>query len=126
MAALADLETYPLWLGLVSGVEPTSDDAWLVTLRARLGPLARSKRLRMVRTALESDAVTFERSETDGRDHAAWVLEANVTETSETTCTAQVHLHYGGALWTAPLEIVLASFEGSAGDRLSAHLADRH
>lgn len=124
MAALSDLTTYPSWLGLVSSAESSSDNAWLVTLRARLGPLARSKRLRMVRTALEDNSVRFERSETDGRDHAQWVLDATVESTGETSCTARVHLHYGGALWTAPLEIVLASFEGSAGDRLSSYLAD--
>jgi len=35
-----------------------------------------------------------------------------------------VHLHYGGALWSAPLEIVLASFEASAADRLGTYLSD--
>lgn len=123
MHALADLGTYPEWLTLVTGVAPDGPDAWLVTLRARLGPLARSKRLRMVRTELLEHSVRFERAETDGRDHAAWVLTASLEPTGESTCDVKVHLHYGGALWSAPLEIVLASFEGSAAERLSAYLS---
>jgi len=34
-----------------------------------------------------------------------------------------VHLHYSGALWSTPLEIALASFEGSAADRLDSYLS---
>lgn len=125
MEALADLSTYPAWLTLVTGAEPDGTDAWLVTLRARLGPLARSKRLRMMRTELREDSVRFERAETDGRDHAAWVLTASLRPVSESISEVKVHLHYGGALWTAPLEIVLASFEGTAAERLSAYLSGR-
>ena len=62
MEALADLSTYPEWLALVTEAEPQGDHTWLVTLRARLGPLARSKRLRMVRTQLLDDSVRFERA----------------------------------------------------------------
>ena len=123
MATLADLATYPAWLTLVNSAEPEGSDTWIVTLRARLGPLARSKRLRMVRTALDAHVVRFERVETDGRDHAAWVLSATLEPIDTTTSTVKVHLHYGGALWSAPLEIVLASFEGSAADRLTAYLS---
>jgi len=125
MAALADLNTYPEWLTLVSGATADGDNAWLVTLKARLGPLARSKRLRMIRTELTSDSVRFERQETDGRDHAEWVLTANLEPVDPTTSEVKVHLHYGGALWSAPLEIVLASFEGSAADRLGAYLSEQ-
>jgi len=122
MAALSDLGTYPAWLTLVTDAEPEGDDVWLVTLRARLGPLARSKRLRMRRTSLDATRVQFERDETDGREHSAWTLTASLTPVGDTS-EVTVHLHYGGALWTAPLEIVLASFEGSAAERLSAYLA---
>lgn len=134
MTALADLGTYPQWLSLVTAAIPASSTAdgedggtdaaaWLVTLRARLGPLARSKRLRMVRTELDERHVRFERRETDGRNHADWVLRATVEPRGEHHCDAKVHLHYGGTLWSAPLEIVLASFEASAADRLTAYLA---
>jgi len=124
MAALADLSTYPTWLTLVTAAAPDGDDAWLVTLRARLGPLARSKRLRMVRTELTEQSVRFERSETDDRDHSEWILTAGLEPGADTKTDVKVHLHYGGALWTAPLEIVLSSFEGSAADRLTAYLTD--
>ena len=125
IAALADLGTYPEWLSLVSRADPIpAEDAWLVTLRARLGPLARSKRLRMIRTELDELHVSFERAETDDRNHANWILEATVDPISPTSCGARVHLHYSGALWSAPLEIVLASFEGTAADRLSAYLSN--
>lgn len=128
MAALGDLGTYPSWLSLVLGAErdpaaAPGNAVWLVTLRARLGPLARSKRLRMKRTSLEDKAVRFEREETDGRNHSAWTLEATIVSSDDTTCDVEVHLHYGGALWSTPLEIVLTSFEGTAADRLSNYLA---
>ena len=51
---VADLSTYPLWNDVVASAEPLDDDstdvAWLTTLRARVGPFARSKQLRMVRS----------------------------------------------------------------------------
>ena len=84
-----DLGRYPDWLDIVPravAVEPHPDDAgpaWSVDLRGRLGPLARSKRLRMVRTALEPGRVRFERVEHDGRRHSPWVLEAAVDEADE-------------------------------------------
>lgn len=132
MAALRDLGTYPSWLSLVTAAEPdmtahssdAGDAAWLVTLRARLGPLARSKRLRMVRTHLDDTSVRFVRAETDGRDHADWELAALLAPLGDDRSQVEVHLHYGGALWSAPLELVLSTFEGTAADRLSAYLAD--
>ena len=62
MEALADLSTYSAWLSLVAAAEPDGPDVWLVTLRARLGPLSRSKRLRMIRTELLEHSVRFERA----------------------------------------------------------------
>jgi hypothetical protein len=104
---IADLGRYPAWLDIVTKVdaEPADDQgepAWTVDLRARLGPIARSKRLRMVRTVLEVDhAVRFERAERDGRDHSAWVLDASIEPTAE-GCHLDMSLRYaGGAL--APL-----------------------
>ena len=48
-AAVADLATYPQWLSIVHQVtvEPVGSDgmsAWLVELRGKVGPFARSKR----------------------------------------------------------------------------------
>ena len=60
-ANIDDLAEYPGWLEIVERAEVVAADpaddgdaAWLVDLRGRLGPLARSKRLRMVRTACEA------------------------------------------------------------------------
>jgi hypothetical protein len=112
---VARLEAYPAWLPLVhaADVDPTGDDrqpAWAVELRARVGPFARSKQLRMVRTECETDRlVVFERSETDGRLHASWVLRAELepsdgpTTYSDRSTRVTMHLSYDGRLWTAGL-----------------------
>ena len=81
------LEAYPAWLPLVHSAEeaPAADGdpgpAWAVELRAKVGPLARSKRLRMVRAEHVPDTtVRFERRELDGREHAAWILRVELAE----------------------------------------------
>jgi hypothetical protein len=104
------LDAYPAWMTLVHATRPTSNapgesvPVWQVELRARVGPLARSKRLRMARTHHDpvSHSVTFERAETDGRTHSPWVLRADVAQTAE-GCHLEVQLHYGGGLWTGGL-----------------------
>ena len=80
---VATLDRYPAWMKLVHRVEPMEPDegrpAWRVELRARIGPFARSKQLRMVRTAFEPDhRARFERIQDDERDHAEWILTATV------------------------------------------------
>ena len=113
-AAVADLATYPQWLNIVHQVtvEPIGSDgmsAWLVELRGKVGPFARSKRLRMVQSVCESpNIVVFERRETDGRKHSPWVLTAQV-ETTNVGSSLAVNLHYGGMLFTGGvLERLLA------------------
>lgn len=102
-----DLTRYPDWLDIVPRATPTHDGAWLVDLRGRLGPLARSKRLRMVRTACESPThVRFERAEVDGRSHSPWVLDAAV-EAHGDGSRLTMRLHYGGGLFGPVLEKVL-------------------
>lgn len=102
-----DLERYPRWLEIVARVTPADGDAWAVDLRGRLGPLARSKRLRMVRTAHDSPRrVRFERAELDGRDHSSWVLEAEVADHDHGS-ELRMRLHYGGGLFGPVLERVL-------------------
>ena len=93
------------------GVEPAGTEAWAVDLRGRLGPLARSKRLRMVRGTVgaEADGVRtarFERAELDGRQHSPWVLQATVAPHAEGS-TLAMGLHYGGSLFGPVLERVL-------------------
>ena len=56
-----ELTDYPTWMPLAHRVsrldpEPDGRPAWEVELRARLGPFARSKRLRMVRTVHDPSA----------------------------------------------------------------------
>jgi hypothetical protein len=109
-----DLGAYPDWLEIVERAETADlhpdddgDAAWTVDLRGRLGPLARSKRLRMVRTELRApDVVRFERREHDGRNHSAWVLEGRV-ETAAGGSRLVMRLHYGGAFGGVALEHLL-------------------
>ena len=124
-----DLSTYPQWNGLVHSAEAEAGGAaWDVQLRARLGPLARSKRLRMVRTErdVENHAVTFERDQADGRNHSPWILAATIVE-QDGMSTLTMHLHYGGSLWTGgALEKVLAEQITSGRERLLQLVATRH
>ena len=102
-----DLDRYPSWLTIVTRTQPDGDDAWLVDLRGRLGPLARSKRLRMERVALEPDhRAVFRRAERDGRHHADWVLTATVEPEGDGSRLV-MDLHYGGGLWGPVLERLL-------------------
>lgn len=117
-----DLSTYPRWNGLVHSAtaEPGDDPVWDVELRARLGPLARSKRLRMVRTVRDAKtcSVTFERDQADGKNHSPWVLAASIVE-HDGVSTLTMRLHYGGSLWTGgALERVLAEQITSGRERL--------
>lgn len=106
-ALVEDLTRYPSWLDIVPRVVADGDAAWQVDLRGRLGPFARSKRLRMVRTAHEPVAhVRFERDEHDGRTHSPWVLDASVEPTGGGS-RLTMRLHYGGGLFGPVLERVL-------------------
>jgi hypothetical protein len=125
-----DLSTYPLWNGLVHAAdrEPGTEATWSVELRARLGPLARSKRLRMQRTERDpaTYSVTFERNQADGRNHSPWVLRAKIAEQNGLS-TLTMHLHYGGALWTGGvLERVLADQITSGRERLLELVTTTH
>jgi hypothetical protein len=112
-AVVDDLAAYSSWLSIVPTAEPAEpvegDDGpvWTVELRGRIGPLARSKRLRMVRTLHQPPArARFERREVDGRDHSPWILDAVVSGT-EGGSKLQMHLHYGGSFGGAVLERLL-------------------
>jgi hypothetical protein len=110
---VADLERYPKWLDIVPRAVPANDGgdtpAWTIDLRGRLGPFARSKRLRMVRTRHDAPAaVVFERRERDGRSHSPWLLEATVAEADEGGSRLTMHLHYGGGLWGPLVERLLS------------------
>lgn len=123
---VSDLGTYSSWLGIVADVETTESvdgdpgPAWLVTLRAKIGPFARSKRLRMTRTSLTDDIVVFERREIDERDHSNWKLTSTVSE-GEAGSHLAMDLSYDGRLWDTPLEVLLQSEAADASERLDAY-----
>ncbi len=122
---LCDLTTYEHWLDLVDRVETTdpadgdAGPAYAVTLIAKIGPFARRKRLRMVRTDSGDDGATFERREIDGRHHSSWILGAHASEGDPTSVT--MRLAYGGGLWSEALEGVLENQIVGAVDALAVH-----
>jgi hypothetical protein len=115
---IEDLMKYPLWMGLVHAVGPADDGGGhQVELRGKIGPFARSKRLRMIRVEQPDPLhIRFERHETDGRSHGQWVLEANLSSgimssgmTSPQSGTRLfITLNYEGSLWSSVVERVLA------------------
>jgi hypothetical protein len=127
-AHVDDLSDYPRWMPIVHGVERLADDdgrpAWSVELRTRVGPLARSKRLRMVRTRTTVDdgdrrTARFERVELDGRRHSPWTLDVEVAPAGAGS-RVEMHLRYGGSLWTGGiLQRVLDDSIRDGRDRLA-------
>jgi hypothetical protein len=124
-AVVSDLGTYPSWLGIVLGAAPDGD-AWLVDIGARLGPLRRTKRLRMARTVCdaESGRVEFTRAELDPRPHAPWRLSTGIS-TGGGAVEIGVGLHYGGSLAVPGLERLLAREAKRAIARLERLARDR-
>jgi hypothetical protein len=130
---LSDLASYAEWLDIVSLAEPAGVDTddrpvWMVELRARIGPFARTKRLRMVRTVLdvgpERTQVLFTRREEGARDYSDWTLSVVVEDAGAAECRVVLRLHYGGSLWTpGPLERVLADQVRVGRERLSRVVA---
>lgn len=127
-AELTVLGRYPAWLDIVSRAQPAGVDddglpVWTVDLRGKVGPFARSKRLRMVRTVLDPPrAVRFERRELDGRQHSPWVLDAQVVP-HERGSRLTMNMHYGGGMFGGVLERVLRDEIERSRPRLLALLA---
>ena len=116
-----DLLSYPKWLDIVRSVEPDGVGAWQVVLQARLGPLARSKKLRMVRTVLDAESVAFERHELDGRSHGMWRLKVSlVYDAVVSTTGVTMQLEYAGSLFGPLMEPVLQTEINKAKGRLVA------
>ncbi|HSM65411.1 MAG TPA: SRPBCC family protein [Ilumatobacteraceae bacterium] len=127
-AMVDDLGRYPEWMDLVhevtdvpSGERPT----WEVELQARVGPFARSKRLRMERTVHDPNRrVVFERREVDGRSHSPWVLDSTLEPLGDSRVLLTMVLTYGGNLWAgAVLERVLDDHVERGTEALAALLA---
>ena len=102
-----DLGQYPAWMGLVHTVVPEGEGVWQVELRGKIGPFARSKRLRMIQVETsEPHHIRFERQENDGRSHSDWVLDAQVTEVGSAS-TLNMTLQYSGRLFSSVVERAL-------------------
>ena len=102
-----DLAQYPSWMGLVHTVVPEGEGVWQVELRGKIGPFARSKRLRMIQVETsEPHHIRFERQENDGRSHSDWVLDAQVTEVGSAS-TLNMTLQYSGRLFSSVVERAL-------------------
>jgi hypothetical protein len=127
---VSDLERFPMWLSIVAeavrindiddetGTGRIDNAAWSVELRGKVGPFARSKRLRMVCVSLVPDtSVVFERDERDGRNHAMWRLSASIAPTS-TGSRLIMHLGYNGALFGPVMERLLSDEIATAKQRL--------
>lgn len=136
LALVDDLGVYPQWMPLVHRAEPVVGvaDAWNVELRAKVGPFARSKKLRMVRSAYERTEgaergdvarIVFERHEIDERQHAMWRLTATVTATNSAAGGAELvmHLHYDGRLFVSVVEAILRQNIDAGRVRLAELLA---
>lgn len=133
---LEDLSTYPQWLSIVASAAPApavpvdEGPAWVMELVARIGPLSRRKRVRMVRTLHDPEAgqVRFERREDDQRDHSPWVLTGRAAPSEQppdgaVEATAlDVHIHYGGTSRLPGIDILLRQEARRAGERLEAML----
>ena len=74
----------------------------------------------MVRSERRPDqAVTFERGERDGRDHAPWVLRGEVLDLPA-GARLVMHLHYGGTFFVPVLERILGDEIDRSRPRLAA------
>lgn len=131
-----DLGVYPQWMPLVHRAEPVVGvaDAWNVELRAKVGPFARSKKLRMVRSAYErtevaergdASRVVFERREIDERQHAMWRLTVTLASENRPAGGTDLvmHLHYDGRLFVSVVEAILRQNIDAGRARLAQLLA---
>jgi len=124
VAVVEDLAHYSSWMTLVHSVVSDGDEAWSVELRGRVGPLTRSKRLRMVRTVHEADRVRFERREVGPRRHSEWTLETTWCAVDVGT-RVTMELRYGGRLWSSMIERVLHDEVDKSKVRLDEYVAGR-
>jgi len=120
------LDRYPAWLDIVrsasppGGAQAADGAAWNVVLIGRLGPLRRSKRLRMVRLEHQPPhRARFARREVDGREHARWELAVEVSPTATGSHLA-MDLSYSGALWGPALHRLISAEIDAAEPRLVA------
>ena len=124
-AWVRELTTYPRWFSIVDRVEPEpGGSAWRVDLAARLGPLKRTKRVRMIAADVDEGQrrVRFERDEPGQGAHSAWVLGAEVVPERE-GAKLLMHVHYGGVAWLPGIDLILRDEARRAGGRLERLVA---
>ncbi len=112
---------------VVAAEQRDETPSWSIDLRAAIGPLARTKRLRMVReTMTVPSTVRFVRKETDGRQHSPWELTVTLqpTEPQNQKTLLTVHLYYGGSLFAPVLGRLLDDALGRSEPRLNTYLND--
>ena len=137
LSVVSDLSTYQHWLGIIGGVEVVDDQleqpVWSVALQAAIGPLRRSKKLRMARTRCDDSpnadgqhTVIFARAEIDGKNHSPWVLTALVDQNGSTSSTLTMRLHYGGSLFVPMLDRILRAEIETSRSRLRTYLHDHN
>lgn len=128
-AELQILDGYPNWLGIVHrvvGADGHPDDpgpAWWVDLGGRIGIVRKTKRVRMVRSALLDELIRFERLEFDGRTHNSWVLEARLEPRGPGCTGLDMAVHYSGDRRLPVLDAVLRAEVGRAGRRLAERVS---
>lgn len=121
---VSDLQTYPFWLDIVDKVTPDGEDAWIVTLTAKIGPIKRSKKLRMIKST-DGMATTFIRQETHGRDFSIWKMHSTVTPVSTNSSELTIELLYDGPYWSNVLDALLDARKPKIQKSLESYLADK-
>tara|TARA_B100000953_G_C18001674_1_gene415320 strand:+ start:1067 stop:1519 length:453 start_codon:yes stop_codon:yes gene_type:complete len=116
---LNNLEAYENLLGFVDCVEALEPEAgipcWLVTLRAKVGPFSRLKKLRMARTEEKRpEVVRFSRREIDDKNHSDWELLIHLEDQGDNRCSVYVEVSYSGRFWSGPLQSVFNSHVDTA------------
>ena len=123
------ISNFTRFVDLVEPETPESDSelaAWQVTLRARIGPLSRMKRLRMVRTKDNANSIIFSRQETDGKEHADWVLDIGLISLGAKESTITIEISYRGKLWNGSVDKALQSHIESAQKKLDEILNENN
>lgn len=131
---VSDLARFPHWTKVLYRVfdepvdgprRPDAPRAWQVELRGKIGPFARSKRLRMVEEPTGTDGhIRFRRQEIDATDHGTWILDVKV-ERGRTSASSHLTavFEYDGRLWSAAVERLLRDEIESSKRRLSELVA---
>lgn len=124
---VSELERFPQWTNILHRVQADAETpgpvrAWQVELRGKIGPFARSKRLRMVEIPGDSPYhLRFVRQEVDGLDHGTWNFDVRLAPADTGKATALVVVFdYEGRLWSGAIERLLRDEIESSKRRLTA------